>query len=152
MKIRVTLNDEPRLFDVRADEPLLDVLRRDGLRSVRLSCGVGVCGSCTVLVDGEPVSSCLLLAALADGCSIETVECRTDAVSEAFDTLVAYQCGYCTPGMILTVRHLLGEQPSPSREQVRQHLNGNTCRCGCYPRIEQAVERIADANRKEHNR
>ena len=144
MTIRITLNGEARELPARSDEMLLDVLRRAGLRSVRLSCGVGVCGSCTCLLDGEPVSSCLLLAPLADGAVVETVEgLANDAVQQAFDELGAFQCGYCTPGMILTARHLLADEPNPSGERIREHLNGNLCRCGCYPRIEAAVAQAA---------
>jgi aerobic-type carbon monoxide dehydrogenase small subunit (CoxS/CutS family) len=144
VSIRVTLNGEARELPARGDEMLLEVLRREGLRSVRLACGVGVCGSCTCLLDGEPVSACLLLARLADGSSIETVEgLAGDRVQDAFDELGAFQCGYCTPAMILTARHLLAEEPHPSTELVREHLNGNLCRCGCYPRIEAAVAHAA---------
>ena len=140
MSIEVTLNGRPCELAAESDEMLLDVLRRAGARSVRLSCGVGACGTCTVLLNGEPVSSCLLLAELARGCALETVEgLIDDVVQRSFDELVAFQCGFCTPGMILTSRHLLAENPSPTRAQVREHLNGNICRCGCYPRIEDAV-------------
>jgi aerobic-type carbon monoxide dehydrogenase small subunit (CoxS/CutS family) len=140
MTISVTLNGEQRELTARSDEMLLDVLRGAGLRSVRLSCGVGVCGSCTCLLNGQPVSTCLLLAPLADGAVLETVEgLANDAVQQAFDELGAFQCGYCTPGMILTARHLLAQDPNPSNERIREHLNGNTCRCGCYPRIEAAI-------------
>jgi aerobic-type carbon monoxide dehydrogenase small subunit (CoxS/CutS family) len=142
--IRVTLNGEPRELAAGGGEMLLDVLRGAGLRSVRLSCGVGVCGACTCLLDGEPVSTCLLLARLADGADLETVEgLSDDPVQRAFDELGAFQCGYCTPAMILTARHLLAEEPNPSGEQIREHLNGNLCRCGCYPRIEAAVVQAA---------
>jgi aerobic-type carbon monoxide dehydrogenase small subunit (CoxS/CutS family) len=144
MTIRITLNGEARELAARSDDLLLDVLRRAGVRSVRLSCGVGVCGSCTCLLDGEPVSSCLLLAPLADGAVVETVEGLVDdAVQQAFDERGAFQCGYCTPGMILTARHLLAQEPHPSSERVREHLNGNICRCGCYPRIEAAIAHAA---------
>jgi aerobic-type carbon monoxide dehydrogenase small subunit (CoxS/CutS family) len=144
MTISVTLNGEQRELPARSDEMLVDVLRRAGLRSVRVSCGVGVCGSCTCLLDGQPVSTCLLLAPLADGAVLETVEGLVDdPVQRAFDELGAFQCGYCTPGMILTARHLLAQEPNPSSERIREHLNGNTCRCGCYPRIEAAVAHAA---------
>jgi aerobic-type carbon monoxide dehydrogenase small subunit (CoxS/CutS family) len=144
MTIGVTLNGEARELAARGDEMLLDVLRREGLHSVRLACGVGVCGACTCLLDGEPVSTCLLLAPLADGSVIETVEGLSgDRVQAAFEELGAFQCGFCTPAMILTARHLLAEQPRPSREQIREHLNGTLCRCGCYPRIEAAVAHAA---------
>ena len=146
MSIRVTLNGEPRELAAGGGEMLLDVLRREGLSSVRLSCGIGVCGSCTCLLDGEPVSTCLLLAQLADGAVLETVEGLSgDPVQQAFDELGAFQCGFCTPAMILTARHLLAEEPNPSRERIREHLNGNLCRCGCYPRIEAAVAQAARA-------
>jgi aerobic-type carbon monoxide dehydrogenase small subunit (CoxS/CutS family) len=150
MTIRVTVNGEPRELAARGDEMLLDVLRRAGLRSVRLACGVGVCGACTCLLDGEPVSTCLLLAPLADGSAIETVEGLSgDRVQAAFDELGAFQCGFCTPAMILTARHLLAEEPHPSRELIREHLNGTLCRCGCYPRIEAAVAHAAGAAGEE---
>jgi aerobic-type carbon monoxide dehydrogenase small subunit (CoxS/CutS family) len=144
MTIGVTLNGEARELAARGDEMLLDVLRREGLHSVRLACGAGVCGACTCLLDGEPVSTCLLLAPLAHGSVIETVEGLSgDRVQAAFEELGAFQCGFCTPAMILTARHLLAEQPRPSREQIREHLNGTLCRCGCYPRIEAAVAHAA---------
>jgi aerobic-type carbon monoxide dehydrogenase small subunit (CoxS/CutS family) len=150
MMITVTLNGRTRELAARSDEMLLDVLRRAGLCSVRLSCGVGVCGACTCLLDGEPVSTCLLLAPLADGAVVETVEgLVNDPVQQAFDELGAFQCGYCTPGMILTARHLLAQEPNPSNERVREHLNGNTCRCGCYPRIEAAIAQAARALSEE---
>jgi aerobic-type carbon monoxide dehydrogenase small subunit (CoxS/CutS family) len=150
MTIRVTLNGEPRELAARGDEMLLDVLRREGLRSVRLACGVGVCGACTCLLDGEPVSTCLLLAPLADGAAIDTVEgLAGDRVQAAFDELGAFQCGFCTPAMILTARHLLAEEPHPSRQRIREHLGGTLCRCGCYPRIEAAVAHAAGAADRE---
>ena len=146
MSIEVTLNGKRGELDAAGDEMLLDALRRAGLTSVRMSCGVGACGACTVLLDGEPVSSCLLLAELARGRAIETVEGLADnAVQRAFDELGAFQCGFCTPGMILTAKHLLVENPRPTRDEIREHLNGNICRCGCYPRIERAIERARDA-------
>ena len=144
MTISVTLNGEQRVLAARSDEMLLDVLRRAGVRSVRLSCGVGVCGSCTCLLDDQPVSTCLLLAPLADGAVLDTVEgLADDPVQRAFDAFGAFQCGYCTPGMILTARHLLAQEPNPSSDRIREHLNGNLCRCGCYPRIEAAVAQAA---------
>jgi aerobic-type carbon monoxide dehydrogenase small subunit (CoxS/CutS family) len=148
--IRVTLNGEARELPARGDEMLLDVLRRAGLLSVRPGCGVGVCGACTCLLDGEPVSTCLLLAHLVEGAAIDTVEGLSgDRVQQAFDELGAFQCGFCTPAMILTARHLLAEEPNPSRERIREHLNGNLCRCGCYPRIEAAVAQAARTTSEE---
>ena len=114
------------------------------------ACGIGVCGACTCLVDGEPVSTCLLLAGLAEGRHRRPSRVSAATrVQRAFDELGAFQCGYCTPGMILTARASAGaSRPKPSREQIREHLNGNLCRCGCYPRIE-AGDRACGANTSE---
>ena len=143
MTIRFALNGAPAEAEVRADEMLLDVLRRDfGLASVRETCGIGVCGTCTVLVDGEPISSCLLLAPLVDGCEVTTVEGLggEHPVQRAFSEAHAFQCGYCTPGMILTAKALLNESPSPTDGEIRLALAGNLCRCGCYLKIIEAVK------------
>jgi aerobic-type carbon monoxide dehydrogenase small subunit (CoxS/CutS family) len=123
------------------DESLLVALRRVGLRSVRLTCGIGVCGACTVLVDGSTFSSCLMLAPMAAGREILTVEGVgvDDPVVVAFDRVGAFQCGYCTPGFDLAVRALLAEDPAPSPEGVRRALAGNLCRCGSYRKIAEAV-------------
>jgi aerobic-type carbon monoxide dehydrogenase small subunit (CoxS/CutS family) len=150
MQIAVTLNGQERGLEVRSDEMLLDVLRREGLASVRATCGIGACGACTAVVDGRTVSTCLLLAPLAAGAAIETVEgLDDDPVQRAFDDVVAFQCGYCTPGMILTARALLDREPRPSAGTVRHALAGNLCRCGCYPKIVQAVLRAADLRTEE---
>jgi aerobic-type carbon monoxide dehydrogenase small subunit (CoxS/CutS family) len=148
VQIELELNGAAAQLEVGSDEMLLDVLRREDLRSVRATCGIGVCGACTVLLDGHPVSSCLLLAPLAGGRRVQTVEGRGDELQQAFDELVAFQCGYCTPGMILTARALLEREPAPDAEQIRHALNGNLCRSGCYPRIVQAVLRAAEARRQ----
>jgi aerobic-type carbon monoxide dehydrogenase small subunit (CoxS/CutS family) len=129
---------------VRADESILDVLRRDhGLLSVRETCGVGVCGGCTVLLDGEPVAGCLLLAPLADGREITTVEGLPDdhRLLRSFTDAHAFQCGYCTPGMVLTAAWLLEERPRPSEVEVREAMSGNLCRCGSYVKIVDAIMR-----------
>jgi aerobic-type carbon monoxide dehydrogenase small subunit (CoxS/CutS family) len=144
--LQATLNGDPVRLELTGDELLLDVLRDQGLRSVRLGCGVGLCGSCTVLVDGAPVSSCLLLAGLADGRRVTTVEGLDpgDPVLRTFEELRAYQCGYCTPGMVLAARALLDREPRPAPERVRAWMNGNLCRCGSYGRIEQAIARASE--------
>ena len=141
MNLRITLNAEERSFEIAGDEPLIDVLRDAGLASVRLSCGIGLCGACTVLVDGDPVSSCLLHAALAEGREVTTVEglAGDDPVLRAFDEAAAFQCGYCTPGMVLSAKALAGRNPHAGRAEVRHWMNGNLCRCGSYRRIEQAI-------------
>jgi aerobic-type carbon monoxide dehydrogenase small subunit (CoxS/CutS family) len=142
MNVQFTLNGRPTVVEVRADAMLLDVLRDTlGLTSVRETCGIGVCGACTVLIDGEPMSSCIFLTPLAQGRSITTVEGLggDHPIQRAFEEAHAFQCGYCTPGMILTAKHLLEENPHPSEKQIDVALGGNLCRCGCYMKIRDAV-------------
>jgi aerobic-type carbon monoxide dehydrogenase small subunit (CoxS/CutS family) len=143
--VELVLNGRRTELETRTGETLLDALRREPvvLRSVRPTCGIGVCGACTVLLDGEPVSACLLLTAQSAGREVTTVEGLPpdDPVPPAFGETRAFQCGYCTPGMILAASSLLRERPSPSDEQVAEALGGNLCRCGCYPRIAEAVRR-----------
>ncbi len=146
MRIQFTLNGARVAVDARTDETLVDVLRRGlGVVSVRETCGIGVCGACTVLVDGETISSCLLLAPLADGREVTTVEGLggDHPVQRAFSDAHAFQCGYCTPGMILTAVRLLEESPRPTDEEIRLGLAGNLCRCGCYVKIIDALKRAA---------
>jgi aerobic-type carbon monoxide dehydrogenase small subunit (CoxS/CutS family) len=131
--------------EARTDEMLRDVLNRLGLVSVRETCGIGVCGACSVLFDGETVSACLLLAPLADGREVTTVEGLggDHPVQAAFAEAHAFQCGYCTPGMVLTAARLLEENPRPTEEEIRLGLAGNLCRCGSYVKIVEAVELAA---------
>jgi aerobic-type carbon monoxide dehydrogenase small subunit (CoxS/CutS family) len=137
MTIDLVLNGRRTTLEARTDEMLIDALRREGLLSVRATCGIGVCGACTVLLDGEPVSGCLTLAAQAAGREISTVEGLkgSDPVQRAFNDAHAFQCGWCTPGFVLTVKAM---RPG---EDVREALSGNLCRCGCYLKIEEAVRR-----------
>lgn len=150
-RINLTINGERRELEVAETALLVDVLRDQcGLFGVRESCGVGQCGSCTVLLDGRPMSSCLLLAGLQDGRNVETVEGLSQdgqlhPVQAAFLENEAFQCGYCTPGFILSVKALLQEQPSPSQDEVRAYLSGNLCRCGAYPEILKATLQVAGA-------
>jgi aerobic-type carbon monoxide dehydrogenase small subunit (CoxS/CutS family) len=149
MRIELRVNGASHQVEARADESLLGVLRRElGLSSVRETCGIGVCGACTVLVDGLSMSGCLLLAPLVQGREIQTVESLggDDPVQRAFAETYAFQCGYCTPGMVLAARRLLEENPSPTEEDVRLGLAGNLCRCGSYIKI---VEAVLLAVRKE---
>jgi aerobic-type carbon monoxide dehydrogenase small subunit (CoxS/CutS family) len=148
-RINLSLNRERRELAVETDATLLEVLRDEcGLASVRETCGIGLCGACTVLVDGEPISSCLYLAPLADGRVILTVEGlgtteALDPLQEAFIACQAFQCSYCTPGMILSAKALLAENPRPTRAEIAAYLSGNLCRCGSYERILDAVERAS---------
>jgi aerobic-type carbon monoxide dehydrogenase small subunit (CoxS/CutS family) len=133
--VDVILNGRATTLDVRTDEMLLETLRDQGLRSVRETCAIGVCGACTVLLDGEPVSGCLTLAASVAGREITTVEGldQSDPVLRAFNEAHAFQCGWCTPGFVLTAKAM---RPG---DDVRTALGGNLCRCGCYVKIEEAV-------------
>ena len=146
MKISFRLNGTPTEVEANADEMLLEVLRSNlGLRSVRETCGMGICGACTALVNGEPISTCIFLAPLAEGCEITTIEGLggSHLVQRAFEEEHAFQCGYCTPGMILTIKNLLEENPQPQDEEIKAALGGNLCRCGCYVKIFNAVKRAA---------
>ena len=148
MRVACTVNGDAVDVEIRADETLLEVLHRElGLRSVRATCGIGVCGACTALVDGAPISSCLLLAPLAAGREITTVEGLDGEhpVQRAFVEAHAFQCGYCTPGMILTAVRLLEEAPDPSEREIARALSGNPCHCGCRVKIVAAVRRAAAA-------
>jgi len=148
VKLRVRINGADHELEARTDESILDVVRRElGLLSVRETCGIGVCGACTVLLDGEPVSGCLLLAPLADGREITTAEGLggDDPVQQAFSDAHAFQCGYCTPGMILTAKRLLEETPQLTEDDVRAAMSGNLCRCGSYVKIVEAVLQAANA-------
>jgi aerobic-type carbon monoxide dehydrogenase small subunit (CoxS/CutS family) len=135
MTIDVVLNGRPTTLEARSDEMLIEPLRRRGLLSVRATCGIGVCGACTVLLDGEPVSGCLTLAPQVEGREITTVEGldEADPVVRAFHDAHAFQCGWCTPGFVLTVKALRPDDEIPAA------LGGNLCRCGCYVKIEEAV-------------
>jgi aerobic-type carbon monoxide dehydrogenase small subunit (CoxS/CutS family) len=151
MKARLSLwiNGEVRDVLVPVHKTLLEVLREDlGLTGTKHGCELGECGTCTVLVDGEPVLSCLALPIELDGAEIVTVEgmatgSRLHPLQEAFAELGAAQCGYCTPGILLTAQALLHETPMPTRDEVREALAGNLCRCTGYTKILDAVELAA---------
>jgi aerobic-type carbon monoxide dehydrogenase small subunit (CoxS/CutS family) len=144
MNVALTLNGRPATLEARTDEMLLSALRREGLLSVRETCAIGMCGACTVLLDGEPVSGCLTLAAQAEGRAVTTVEgLGGDALQRAFADAHAFQCGWCTPGFVLAAKRLLELNPSPSDEEIAEALGGNLCRCGSYVKIADAVRRCA---------
>jgi len=147
-RIAFTLNGNKVTAEIEPQHNLVEVLQRQfNLMGARESCGQGMCGCCTVLVNGSAVSGCLYLGAFADGADVVTIEhiaCgdQLSAVQEAFIEAGAFQCGYCTPGFILMATQLLDEVPEPDDEQIRHYLSGNLCRCGAYPEIMDAV-RIA---------
>ena len=147
--IRFTLNGAPVTADVMPHETLVDMLtQRFELRGARESCGQGLCGCCTVIVNGTAVSGCLYLAAFADGAEVTTIESldasgNLDPVQEAFIEQGAFQCGFCTPGFILMTKQLLDRHPDPDDDQIKHYLSGNLCRCAAYPEIIQAVKSAA---------
>lgn len=139
--------------DILASDTLAYVLReRLGLTGLKIACDEGACGACTVIMDGEAVLSCMTLAVEADGHEVLTIECleRGDPVVEAFAEQcepgygTALQCGFCTPGFVMTAKAFLSENPHPTLEEVKEALSGNLCRCGCYAAIAQAVLRAAE--------
>jgi aerobic-type carbon monoxide dehydrogenase small subunit (CoxS/CutS family) len=144
--ITLTVNGAEQQLDVQDNWLLSDVLREQlKLYGVREGCGTAVCGSCTVLLDGRPIASCLTLAARLDGHRIETIEglshgSQLHPVQEAFLEERAFQCGYCTPGYIMAVKGLLDENPNPSEDELLDYLAGNYCRCAGYRDILRAVE------------
>ncbi|MEJ2701934.1 MAG: (2Fe-2S)-binding protein [Sedimentisphaerales bacterium] len=147
--LTLTVNGEERTVVTDPQRPLLDVLREDlHVTGPKYGCGEGQCGACTVLLDGRPTRSCILPAAMANNKKIVTVEGLTDGdrlhpVQQAFLEEGAVQCGYCTPGMILTAVALLRENPRPTDEQIVEAMNGNICRCNGYTKIVSAVRRAA---------
>ncbi|MPZ86404.1 MAG: 2Fe-2S iron-sulfur cluster binding domain-containing protein [Actinophytocola sp.] len=151
--VSLRLNGVPTdVGDAGENETLLTTLRdRLGMSSVRYCCGIGVCGTCTVLVEGHAVSSCLLLTSMCDGRDVQTAErLATDAdpledrVLQAFSELQAFQCSYCIPAFVVTIVSVLRAEPDAPVERLREQLSGNLCRCGSYPQIQRALERIVE--------
>jgi aerobic carbon-monoxide dehydrogenase small subunit len=149
MEIRLTVNGNAVVRDVEPQELLLDLLREGlGLTGAKRSCDVQVCGTCTVLVDGRPVSSCCFLAADADGREVLTIEGLADRpefeqLEDAFTRHAALQCGFCTPGILLTVSSLLDSEELTSEQEIKRSLAGNLCRCTGYRGILEAVAELA---------
>ena len=147
--LRLRVNGETKEVATEVSKTLLEVLREDlGLTGTKHGCELGECGTCAVLVDGEPVLSCLLLGIEAENTEIVTVEGMTQngkphPLQKAFADLGAAQCGYCIPGILLTAKALLDENSHPTRQEIRQALSGNLCRCTGYTKILQAVELAA---------
>jgi carbon-monoxide dehydrogenase small subunit len=147
--IAVTVNGEPVRESVEPRKTLVDFLREDlGLTGSHVGCEHGVCGACTVRVNGVVVRGCLMLAVQCDGAAVETIEGVSDSgdiadLQQAFEQRNALQCGFCTPGMLLTAEELLAVSKAPSRADIREHLSGNYCRCTGYHAIVDAVEAVA---------
>jgi carbon-monoxide dehydrogenase small subunit len=147
--ITFTLNGERVSADVPTHWNVVELLQeRFALFGARESCGQGLCGCCTVLVNGAAVSGCLYLAAFVDGAEVSTIEQAgkaqdLDPVQEAFIEAGAFQCGFCTPGFVLMARQLLAENPNPGEDEIRHYLSGNLCRCAAYPEIIEAVKLAA---------
>jgi aerobic carbon-monoxide dehydrogenase small subunit len=147
--ISLKVNGTERHADVEPRTTLLEMVREQfNLTGAKLGCDIQVCGACTLLLNGKPVSACSVLAVDADGCDILTIEGLSNKdslhpIQEAFMEFGALQCGYCTSGFILTAKALLDEIPRPTDEQIRDYLAGNFCRCGCYQEIMQAIRNIA---------
>jgi carbon-monoxide dehydrogenase small subunit len=155
--IQFKLNGRDVSADVAPHWNMVELLQGEfGLTGARESCGQGLCGCCTVLMDGEAVTGCLSLAVLADGKDIETIESQDadgelSAEQRAFIESGGLQCGYCTPGMILMTKKLLDENPDPTDDDVRHYLSGNLCRCAAYPEIIAAVHRAATLRKAEYS-
>ena len=148
----VTLDVNGQRYTVEPNgRRLLSVLRDElELFGTKLACGEGACGACAVLLDGRPVNSCLLLAEAAEGHEVVTIEGlsagRAVTLQDAFVAEDALQCGFCTPGQVVSATALLEQVPQPSREQIHEAMSGNLCRCGAYPKIERAILRAAEGN------
>jgi aerobic-type carbon monoxide dehydrogenase small subunit (CoxS/CutS family) len=152
MELTLRVNGREHRLRARPHHTLLEVLRGElKLFGVREACGVGMCGACTVLADGKPISACLVLAPMAEGRELLTVEGlegangELDPIQQTFVDHTAFQCSYCTPGFILTTKALLGENPDPTEEEARAYLAGNVCRCGSYVKI---LDAVMDAKRR----
>jgi len=148
MKMTLKINGATKTLEAEPGEILLDVLRREGYKGAKFGCGQGFCGACTVLLDGEPVNACLLLAGLVEDREITTIEGvgavdRLHPIQEAFLDAGAVQCGYCTPGFILATKALLGKNPEPTEGEIKDALDGNYCRCTGYVKIVDAVKLAA---------
>lgn len=150
MLVTMKVNGEQRSADVPPETTLLKMLRENlGLTGAKLGCDVGDCGTCTVIVDGESLNSCLMLAAKAEGADVTTIEglatsAELHPLQKSFEELGALQCGFCGPGMLISAKNLLDKNPAPTVHEIRDALSGNLCRCTGYTKI---IEAIQDAGR-----
>jgi len=148
--VEIVVNGERYHLTVGSETTLLEVLREDlGLKGVKEGCSKGECGACTVLIDNKPVNSCLVLAVEADGSEIITIEGverngQLNPIQEAFIEHGAVQCGFCTPGMIISAKHLLEKNPEPTEEEIKEAISGNLCRCTGYVRIISAIKAASE--------
>jgi carbon-monoxide dehydrogenase small subunit len=154
MNISLTVNGAAQVWTAEPGESLLDLLRRNGFLSVKKGCGSGDCGACAVLLDGRAVNSCLVLAAKVEGRDVVTLEGlskgeRLHPVQEALLDEGAVQCGYCTPGVVISAIDLLQGNPEPTEEQIREAISGNLCRCTGYEKQVRAIEKAASRMRGE---
>lgn len=155
MRIEFTLNGEVIEHYTEPNRTLLTMLREDfDLTGAKEGCAAGECGACTVIVNGEAVNACLMLAVEAEGMDISTIEGLSDGrtlhpLQTAFIESAALQCGYCTPGMIMTAKVLLEKNPDPTEADILEGISGNLCRCTGYKKIVEAIQSVADANKKE---
>ena len=155
LETTLTVNGTPVTRRIPARQHLVDFLREElGLTGSHAGCEHGVCGACTVRVDGKIVRGCLMLAVQADGRRIDTIEGLSDSgelaeLQEAFHRRNALQCGFCTPGMLVAAQDLVANRPEASREQIREHLSGNYCRCTGYQAIVDAIQDVLAARRKK---
>ena len=149
MKITLSINKEEKIFDINPDEKLLDTLRNNNYKSVKFGCGEGTCGTCTVLINGKPALSCITFTAHTTGKEITTLEGigtieKLHVLQKSFLKEGAVQCGYCTPGMILSAKALLDKNPHPTEEEIIKALDGNKCRCTGYGSIIKAIKNVAE--------
>lgn len=154
MEIGLELNGEPATFDAGESELLLDVLRRNGLTGVKRGCDTGACGACNVIIDGEVCQSCVTPASHIEDTTVETIEglgAQDDLhpIQQAFVDHNATQCGYCIPGMIMSAKELLEENPEPSEQEVRESIEGNLCRCTGYEKPVKAIQSAAETMRTD---
>lgn len=149
MKIRITINKQKKTISIAPNDILLDILRKEGYHEVKRGCGQGDCGACAVLLNGIPVNSCLIFAAHCDGMKITTIEGINTATNlhplqKSFLDHGASQCGFCTPGMLISATALLKRNPKPSEAEIRDALSGNLCRCTGYMKPLEAIKKNAD--------
>jgi len=152
--VRLKVNGDEHELYVESQRTLLEVLRGNlDLTGTKYACGTGECGACTVLVDDEPILSCLTLAVEADGKTVKTIEGMAEGdklhpTQDAFLEHDAVQCGYCTPGLLMQAKALLTESPNPTEEEIKNYIRGNLCRCGNYPNIVNAIMAAAEMTKK----